>query len=105
MKINFASFPVTFFRWLPRWLASAAHRPLARASLIHLPPNQAVRFEKSSGVASLETKSGRLWLTGSPADGDVLLSPGQRFELKENWPYVIEALESSGVFVCGTFEL
>lgn len=52
-----------------------------------------IRLEKASGVRNVETKNGVVWLTGTPADGDVLLQNGEQFELRNNWPYVIEALE------------
>jgi Protein of unknown function (DUF2917) len=58
-----------------------------------------IRLEKTSGVRNIEMKNGVVWLTGTPADGDVLLQDGERFELRNNWPYVIEALEPAEVLL------
>jgi hypothetical protein len=71
----------------------AARRPAAQVEFIQLARHKVIRVEKTSGVDRIEVKSGAVWLTGTPADGDVILSPGERFELRDNWPFVIQALE------------
>ena len=58
-----------------------------------------LRLEKNSSVTNIEIKSGIVWLTGTPANGDVLLQDGDQFELQNNWPYVIEALEQAGLLL------
>jgi hypothetical protein len=42
---------------------------------------------------SVRVVSGTVWLTGTPAQGDVLLQAGERFCLKRHFPFVAEALE------------
>lgn len=56
---------------------------------------EVIRLEKDSGVRNIETKNGLVWLTGTPADGDVLLQNAEQFELRNQWPYVIQALEEA----------
>jgi len=65
----------------------------APVQTIRLKRDAVIRLEKSSGVKSVEISSGIVWLTGTPAAGDVLLTEGGRFETAGAWPYVIQALE------------
>jgi DUF2917 family protein len=51
-----------------------------------------LRLTKESGVKELEVRQGAVWLTGTPASGDVLLQSGDRFVCTGNWPYVLQAL-------------
>jgi len=69
----------------------------APAQTIRLKRGAVIRLEKSSGVKSIEISSGTVWLTGTPAVDDVLLTEGGRFETAGAWPYVIQALESGGI--------
>ena len=71
----------------------AASRPRTKAKTILLKRDGVIRLQKNSCVKNIETKNGVVWLTGTPANGDVLLQPGELFELGNNWPYVIQALE------------
>lgn len=61
---------------------------------VRLKRDAVIRLEKSSGVKSIHVKSGAVWLTSTPARGDVLLEKGARFEIAGNWPYLIQALEA-----------
>jgi hypothetical protein len=70
-------------------------RPRAQTRIICLKRGKVARLEKDSGVKTIETKAGVLWLTGTPADGDVLLQNAGRFDLRDRWPYIIEALEAA----------
>jgi hypothetical protein len=67
----------------------------ARIETISLNRGEVIRLEKNCGVKNIATKSGIVWLTGTPASGDVLLQNGEQFELQNQWPYVIEALEEA----------
>ncbi len=75
----------------------AASRSLAKVKVIGLKRGAVIWLEKNSGVTKVEAKDGIVWLTGTPANGDVLLQQGDRFELKRDWPYVIQALERAEV--------
>lgn len=93
MKNNLAALPATIIRAPDFRDAIAVNLSATKAEIIQVPREKVIRLEKSSGVKSVEVKSGIVWLTGTPANGDVLLSPGERFELRDNWPFVIQALE------------
>jgi hypothetical protein len=73
----------------------AVKNPAPQFCSVCLKRDQVVRLEKSSGIQSIEVKTGVLWLTSTPASGDVILQAGKTFELKDQWPYVIEALQES----------
>ena len=57
--------------------------------------HQVIRLEKEQSFNRVVVQSGVLWLTGAPANGDVLLRAGQAYSFENCWPYVIEALEAS----------
>jgi hypothetical protein len=71
----------------------SANRSRAQASMVYLKRGAIIRLKKNSGVSKVITKNGIVWLTGTPADGDVVLPSGEQFEFRNNWPYVLEALE------------
>lgn len=54
-----------------------------------------IRLEQRSGIKRIEVKSGMIWLTSTPAAGDVLLGAGDEFECETPWPYVLQALSPS----------
>jgi Protein of unknown function (DUF2917) len=43
----------------------------------------------------LKVREGIVWLTGTPAVGDVILRIGDRFVLDERWPFVVQAMEDA----------
>jgi hypothetical protein len=55
------------------------------------------RIEKTDGVAEIRVIRGTLWLTHSPADGDILLPASASHSLSTGWPVVVEALEDTAV--------
>src|ERR1041385_7187882 len=63
----------------------SANRSLAKATTIHLKRGEVMRLEKNSRVKNIEAKNGIVWLTATPADGDILLRAGELFELQNNW--------------------
>ncbi|HTR41775.1 MAG TPA: DUF2917 domain-containing protein [Pseudomonadales bacterium] len=95
MNTNLAPFFAAARRLLKLAHAVAGHSQTDRPSVIRLPREQVIRLEKNSGIKSVKAVGGMVWLTGTPASGDVLLVPGEYFELGEHWPYVIQALEPS----------
>lgn len=76
-------------------LPAAAGCVAPQTQVIQLQRGKVIRLEKSTGVKSVEVSGGVIWLTGTPANGDVVLSTNERFELRENWPFVIQALEAA----------
>jgi len=69
--------------------ASRAAGPRAR----RLRRDEVARIERHSHVRTVETIRGTIWLTATPARGDVLLGPGDRFHLRGGWPFVLQAIE------------
>lgn len=61
-------------------------------SRIHLNSGDLIRIEKDSGFGSIQIRRGAIWLTGTPANGDVLLMPESAFDLVDSWPFVVQAL-------------
>lgn len=66
-----------------------------QAGVIRLDREKVIRLEKHSKVKTVEINRGVVWLTGAPANGDVLLQAGDRFELQDSWPYLIQAMETA----------
>ena len=69
----------------------------ARMETCQLKRHHVIRLERNQQFKKIEVRSGVLWLTGTPADGDVLLGQGQTFEFQNKWPYVIEAIEAAEI--------
>lgn len=40
---------------------------------------------------------GAVWLTGTPADEDVILTEGEIFSLKKHFPFVVEGLTEAEI--------
>lgn len=71
--------------------------PPSESRIIRLRPNEVVRVTRASRASRLEVRCGTVWLTGTPARGDVLLCSGDCFVLKENGPFVVEAIGSAQI--------
>ena len=66
--------------------------PAAAPRTICLADGQVLRLTPDLRVSHIEVKEGTVWLTGCPANGDVLLREGDRFELSNQWPFVVQAI-------------
>jgi hypothetical protein len=60
---------------------------------IRLKRNEVIRLEKRARARSIEVTDGVVWLTSTPANGDIVLRQDEQFQFGGNWPYVIQALE------------
>jgi hypothetical protein len=82
------------------WLAGFHERqrrtrsaaPFAAPRFISLRADEVVSFTRHQRVSRIEVQHGIVWLTGTPAEGDVLLHAGDRFDLGDASPYVVQAL-------------
>jgi len=75
----------------------AGGRPVAAANrvrTVQLRRGEVRRFEKGSRIRSVSVSGGVVWLTATPGTADVLLRAGEQFDLPDQWPYVVEALEA-----------
>ena len=105
MKNHLSAFPAAIIRALDSRDPVVADPSSPPVEIIRLARGQVIRLEKKPGVYSVEVTSGKVWLTGTPANGDVLLAPRERFELPDNWPFVIQALEPAGFSLNRLFKL
>lgn len=70
--------------------------------MAHLPRGMVLSLDQSDGVTALELARGAVWITGTPARGDVVLGPGEVYEFGNRWPYVVEALSDSEFIASGS---
>jgi hypothetical protein len=78
---------------------SATGREAHAVETVHLPRGAVIRLERRSCIKHLRVNSGLVWLTATPANGDVLLATGEMLPLKNEWPFVLEALEATDLIL------
>lgn len=72
----------------------------ARPISLQLTRGQVHRLEPADGVREIHVLDGAIWLTTTPADGDVLLRATDRFAPPTAaWPIVFEALQDASVLL------
>lgn len=97
MKSSFDGRLIGFLSSLVSEYANAEATSVPSARTARMTHNEVIRLENSSGVKTLEVKSGIVWLTGTPSHNDLILQKGERFETGTDWPYVIQALEPAEI--------
>ena len=65
--------------------------------LLRLERNQPLRLGPEAGWSGVKVRRGTLWLTGTPANGDVLLRPGDGFRFGGGGLWVLEALSDAEI--------
>lgn len=70
--------------------------------MANLPRGKVVNLDRGDGVSRLELTHGTLWITGTPARGDTVLSAGEVYEFGNRWPYVVEALSDAEFIATGS---
>ncbi len=104
------SLPLSTPRWwarLEKFLAALYHlyegKPATtlatQPKTRQLQNRQVVRLRKAKDVSRIHVRQGAVWLTRTPADGDVILRAGDRLDLGHGWPIVVQALQDSHVDV------
>jgi hypothetical protein len=58
-----------------------------------LAENEILRLERKSRVREIRVVTGRVWLTETPADSDIILGMGETRRLGMNGPFILQALE------------
>jgi hypothetical protein len=83
------------------WSLSGVSVPagISSSEAAHLPRGMVVSVGKSDGVSRLEMVQGTLWITSTPAGGDIILGPGEAYVFGDRWPYVIEGLSDAEFIV------
>lgn len=59
---------------------------------VSLPGDRVMALTRASGIRRLEVRAGSVWLTATPAGGDVLLKAGDVFYLKDQWPFILQSM-------------
>jgi hypothetical protein len=84
-----------------RWHPDARSLPAKQKSFtLRLGPDEILRLTGSCGVNRLRVHQGTVWLTGTPASGDVLLRAGDHFPLTARWPFILQALGDAEIVLC-----
>ena len=71
-------------------------KALPQGANMALPAHGLLRIEEGEATA-IEVIAGRIWVTGTPASGDIVLLPGGRLPLGGRFPYLVEALSHAVV--------
>jgi hypothetical protein len=58
----------------------------------HIAAGRVLRVEAGQRVSRLSVLDGCLWLTTTPADGDVILRAGDEWHADGRWPVVVQAI-------------
>lgn len=90
-----------------RWLASyyqhcgrtAQTSPLEVGRTLHLRAAEVVQLNSDAGAQVIKVRRGTVWLTTTPARGDILLRRGDSFELRVPGPLVVQALSRATMVV------
>jgi hypothetical protein len=68
------------------------HRPETRSGVHSLALDEVMRFPPETRVRCIEVIRGTVGLTGIPAEGDLLIRAGERFQLIGDRPFVMKAV-------------
>jgi hypothetical protein len=72
--------------------------------VVPLGSNSVMRFMPESQVRSIEIRAGTVWLTSTPARGDVILQRGDCFDFCLHWPFVVQAIGDATMILHSTDE-
>jgi len=81
------------------WLPARRGAESARRAVV-LRRNEVLRLEPDRHRCVI-LKRGIVWLTGNPADRDVVLHSGGQYHCADRWPVVLEALEEAEIVLLG----
>lgn len=73
--------------------------PRAEHAIVRLAHNEVRRIGEADGVRYIEVLQGTVWITATPAAGDLLLGAGEWMLLEDRWPFVAQALEPARVLL------
>lgn len=71
----------------------------ARPVSLQLARGEVHRVDQGDGVREIQVVDGVLWLTTTPAEGDILLHATDGFVLPTRGPIVFEALKDTSVLL------
>lgn len=64
----------------------------AVAGPVQLAKDQVIRLDRRSRVSGLAVQRGRVWITETPANRDLVAEEGGYVKLQGGWPVVVQAL-------------
>jgi hypothetical protein len=88
----------TLAAFIPGTASTASERNAQPVSL-QLARGKVRRLDQADGIREIQVLDGVLWLTTTPAEGDILLRSGDRFSLPAAWPVVFEAVKDASVLL------
>ena len=88
----------TLVAWIPGTASAATERNTHPVSL-QLARGKVHRLDPADGIREIQVLDGTLWLTTTPAEGDILLRAADRFALPAVGPIVFEALKDASVLL------
>lgn len=80
-------------------VTAAAHEKNAGPVSLQLARGKVHRLDQADGVREIHVLDGVLWLTTTPAEGDIVLRSGERFSAPTTWPIVFEAMKDTSVLL------
>lgn len=90
-------------RWLTSYYKLCGRTALASPSevgrTLHLRAAEVVRLNSDAGAQVIKVRRGTVWLTTTPARGDILLRRGDSFELRVPGPLVVQAMSRATIVV------
>lgn len=86
--------------WLVPGIMPVVSKRDVRPISLQLARGQVHRLDRADGIRELHVLDGKIWLTTTPAEGDVLLRGTDRFATHTTaWPVVFEALQDATVLL------
>ena len=78
-------------------MTKSAEMKTMEESVVKLSLDEVYRVNRADGARRVQVEHGTIWLTGTPASNDTILSEGDDFQFTDNWPFVIQALEETEI--------
>ncbi len=66
---------------------------------LQLSPDRVIRLERASGVSEIMVARGVVWVTETPATGDILLCQGGYLPLRGGWPVMLQAMTEGSIIL------
>ena len=66
---------------------------------LQVSPDRVIRLERASGVSGILVEHGVVWVTETPATGDILLCQGGYLPLRGGWPVILQAMTEGSIIL------
>jgi hypothetical protein len=68
---------------------------------VQLLKDKFIRLDRDSGVSGFTVEHGTVWITETPANGDLLAREGGYVRLRGGWPVLVQALTEASLTLNG----